>query len=190
MTKSGRRPGPTETRAHILAAARAQFAAHGYQGATIRAIAAAAGVTPALVHHFFGSKDRVFSAALDLPINPDLIVATLLEGPRDQIPERLVRLFLGLWSAPESSKPLHALIRSVSTSEAAAMMFRQFLERAMLTKITQALGVPHLNATAAASQLVGMALVRYVVKVEPLASATDEEVVTLLSPVLRLYLLP
>ncbi|GAA2984126.1 TetR/AcrR family transcriptional regulator [Actinokineospora diospyrosa] len=188
MTRSGRRPGPTETRAHILAAARAQFAAHGYRGATIRAIATDAGVNPALVHHFFGSKEKVFAAALDLPLNPDLVVTTLLAGPRDEIPERLVRLFLTLWSAPESSKSLHALIRSISTSEAAAAMLRQFLERAMLAKVTEALGIPRLRATAIASHLVGLALVRYIIKVEPLASATDDEVVALLTPVLRLYL--
>ncbi|WP_026423643.1 TetR/AcrR family transcriptional regulator [Actinokineospora inagensis] len=188
MTRSGRRPGPTETRDHILAAARAQFATHGYRGATLRGIAAEAGVNPALIHHFFGTKDQVFAAALNLPINPDLIVTTILDGPRAEIPARLVRLFLTLWTAPESSKAMHALIRSVTTSESAADLLRQFLERAMLARVTDALNVPRLRAAAMAAQLVGLAMVRYIIRVEPLASAPEDEVVELLAPVLAHYL--
>ncbi|GLZ39422.1 TetR family transcriptional regulator [Actinokineospora sp. NBRC 105648] len=188
MAKTGRRPGPTETRAHILAAARAQFGAHGYDGATIRGIAGEAGVNPSLVHHFFGSKDQVFAAALDFPVDPGALVATILAGPRAQVGERLLRMFLALWGAPEPSKAFLALIRSVSTNEQAADLLRQFLERAVLGRVTEALGVPRLRATALAAHLVGLAMVRYVVRVEPLASAPDEELIAVVAPVLQHYL--
>ncbi|WP_018684494.1 TetR/AcrR family transcriptional regulator [Actinokineospora enzanensis] len=189
MTRSGRRPGPTATRADILAAARAQFGAHGYRGATIRGIAAEAGVNPALIHHFFGSKEQVFVAALDLPVRPDVVLATVMDGPRERTGERLLRLFLGLWSAPESSRSFLALLRSVSSNEQAAGMLRQFLERAVVARVAQALDVPPLRATALAAHLLGLAMARYVVRVEPLASAGEDEVVALVAPVLQQYLI-
>jgi hypothetical protein len=116
------------------------------------------------------------------------MVETVLDGPRSEAGARMVRLFLGLWSAPEPNKAFLALIRSVSTSEQAADMMRQFLERAVLAKVAEALGVPKLRMTALAAQLVGIAMVRYVVGVEPLASATDDEVVELVGPVIQHYL--
>ncbi|WP_436500768.1 TetR family transcriptional regulator [Actinokineospora sp. HUAS TT18] len=188
MAKTGRRPGQTETRAHILAAARSQFGALGYGGATIRGIAAEAEVNPALIHHFFGTKEQVFVAALNLPVNPTVMVETVLDGPRAEAGARMVRLFLGLWSAPEPTTAFLALIRSVSTSEQAASMMRQFLEKAVLSKVADGLGVPRLRMTALASQLVGLAMVRYVVGVEPMASASDDEVVALVGPVIQHYL--
>ncbi|MGQ0841395.1 TetR/AcrR family transcriptional regulator [Actinokineospora sp.] len=190
MARTGRRPGPTQTRADILAAARGQFGAHGFAGATIRAIAAEAGVNPALIHHFFGTKEQVFVAALNLPANPAVLVETILDGPREQAGERLLRLFLALWTAPEPSRAFLALVRSVSTNERAATMLREFVETAILARVAEALDVPKLRATGLAAQLIGLAMVRYVVRVEPLASATDDEVVALVAPVLQHYLTP
>ncbi|MDQ3576784.1 MAG: TetR family transcriptional regulator [Actinomycetota bacterium] len=185
---AGRRPGPTRTRAHILAAARTQFGAHGYGGATIRAIAAEAGVNPALIHHFFGAKEQVFVAAMNLPVDPSVMIATVLAGPRSSVGERLVRLFLTLWSAPEPSKAFLGVVRSVSTDDQAATMLRQFIETAVLSRLAAALDVPKLRATAAAAQLVGLAMVRYIVRVEPLASASDDDIVGLVAPVIQYYL--
>lgn len=190
MARTGRRPGQTQTRDDILAAARNQFAASGYGGATIRGIAAEAGVNPALVHHFFGSKDQVFVAALNLPFNPAMLVDTLLEGPREQIGERIVRLFLGLWEDPNSRLPFFALVRSVTASPEVAEQMRQFLETAVLAKVAGALGVPQLRLTGAAAQMMGLAIVRYVIKAEPMASATKDEVVALVAPVLQHYFTP
>ena len=187
MARTGRRPGQTQTRDDILAAARRQFAAHGYGGATIRGIAAEAGVNPALVHHFFGSKDQVFVAALNLPFNPSLLVDTLLEGPREQIGERILRLFLGLWQDPESQLPFFALVRSVTTSPEVADQLRQFLETAVLAKVAAALDLAPLRLTGAASQMIGLAIVRYVIRAEPMASATQDEVVELVAPVIQHY---
>lgn len=185
---AGRRPGQTQTREHILAAARTQFGALGYGGATIRGIAAEAAVNPALIHHFFGTKEQVFVEALSLPVNPLTMIDVILTGPRDAAGERLVRMMLGLWSAPEPGKSFLGLLRSVSTNEQAAAMLREFLERAVLTKVADALGVPRLRMTAMAAQLVGLAMVRYVVRVEPMASASDDEVVAVVAPVIQHYL--
>jgi AcrR family transcriptional regulator len=187
VARTGRRPGQTQTKDEILLAARNQFAARGYRDATIRGIAAEAGVNPALVHHFFGSKDQVFVAALDLPFNPSLLVDTLLSGPRSRIGERIVRLFLGLWENPDTRLPFFALVRSVTTSPEVADQLRQFLETAILAKVAAALDLPQLRLTAAASQMMGLAIVRYVIRAEPLASASTDEVVTLVAPVLQHY---
>lgn len=187
MARTGRRPGQTQTRDDILVAARNQFAAHGFRGATIRGIAAEAGVNPALVHHFFGSKDQVFVEVLNLPFNPALLVDTLLAGPREQIGERILRLFLGLWESPDTQLPFFALVRSVTTSPEVADQLRQFLETAVLGKVAAALDLPPLRLTGAAAQMMGLAIVRYVVKAEPMASATEDEVVALVAPVVQYY---
>jgi AcrR family transcriptional regulator len=187
VARTGRRPGQTQTRDDILAAARNQFAARGYGGATIRGIAAEAGVNPALVHHFFGSKDQVFVAALNLPFNPSLLVDTLLEGPRDRIGERILRLFLGLWQEETTRLPFFALVRSVASSPEVADQLRQFLETAVLAKVAAALDLPPLRLTGAAAQMMGLAMVRYVIRAEPMASATEDEVVALVAPVIQHY---
>lgn len=187
MARAGRRPGQTETREHILAAARSQFGSKGYDGATIRGIAAEAGVNPALVHHFFGTKNEVFVAALQLPVNPDVLVETILGGDRSEVGERILRLFLLLWETEGPRQSFFGLLRSVSTNEQAASMLRQFMERAVLAQVAAALDVPKLRLTGMASQVMGVALARYVVRVEPLASASHDEVVALVGPVIQHY---
>lgn len=187
MARAGRRPGQTETRERILAAARHQFAERGFGGATIRGIAADAGVNPALIHHFFGTKEQVFVAALNVPVHPAVMVETILEGPREQVGERLVRLFLGLWQEPVSRQSFFALMRSVFAKPEYAGLMRQFIEHTVLVKVADTLGVPKLRVSGAAAQLMGVALVRYVVGVEPMASASEEELVELLAPVIQHY---
>ncbi|MFD2470896.1 TetR/AcrR family transcriptional regulator [Amycolatopsis silviterrae] len=187
MARTGRRPGQTETREAILAAARDLFGRNGYEGATIRAIAAEAGVNPALVHHFFGSKDQVFATALRLPADPGVVVTAILDGPRSGVGERLVRLFLALWETPASRDAFFGVLRSVSTTEQAADMLRGFIQGALLDKIAGALDIPPLRVTGIAAQLVGLAMVRYVVQVEPLAGAAHEDVVALIAPAVQQY---
>src|SRR2546423_6350899 len=188
MARTGRRPGQTETREQILGAARNQFGERGYDGTTIRGIAAEAGVNPALIHHFFGSKDRVCVAALNLPIDPAMVLSIVLDGPREKVGERILGLFLRLWRDPGSRASFLALVRSVSTNDQAAMMMRQFIERVMLAKISEALGIPRLRLTALVSQVMGIAMTRYIVGVEPIASATEEELIALVAPVIQHYI--
>jgi AcrR family transcriptional regulator len=188
----GRPADETDRRGAILAAARTEFAAKGYDGASIRAIAARADVDPALVHHYFGTKERVFVAAMALPFDPASELPAALSGDLEGLPERLVRLFFSVWDDPETREPLLALLRSAVTNEAAAGMMRQFVGTALLGRVAEQLPGPdaRLRTEAAVSQLVGAALLRYVLEVEPLASLPLEGLVRLLVPGVRAHLDP
>jgi len=187
MAQAGRRPGQNETREAILEAAKQRFASQGYDGATVRAIASDAGVNAALLNHFFGSKQQLFAAAMDLPINPAEIVPLILDGPHEQVGERLVRMFLSVWSNPVTRAPFLALLRSATTNDEFAATLRQFMEQAVFAKVAEAKGIPRVRVAAAAAQMMGVALLRYIVAVPPLADASDEELVTLIAPVIQHY---
>src|SRR5216683_2513622 len=165
MARTGRRPGTGGTRERILAAARSDFGKGGYEGTTIRGIAAQAKVDPA-------------------EFIPRL-VAPGLEG----LGERLVRFFVETWDSPAGS-PFLGLIRSVVGNEDAADQLREFVTREVLGRLAHALELdqPQLRAALVASQLVGLAMLRYVVRVEPLASARADDVVAWLGPTLQRYL--
>jgi AcrR family transcriptional regulator len=181
--RTGRRGGDSGTREAILAAARDRFAGHGYTGTTIRGIAADAGVDPALVHHFYGSKEQLFIAALQVPLDPRRIAEVVVRGgPRTEVGNRMARLFLSIWGDPGSRAPFLALLRSATTTEQAAAMMREFVTSALLARLAEPLGVPRLRLETAVAQLIGIALLRYVIQVEPLASATDDELVELVGP--------
>lgn len=188
MARTGRRPGLGGTRERILAAARSDFGKSGYEGTTIRGIAAQAKVDPALVMHYFESKDGVFRAAVKFPVDPAEFIPRLLAPGLDGLGERLVRVFVETWDSPAGS-PLLGLIRSVVGNEDAAALLREFVTREVLGRIARALELdqPQLRAALVASQLVGLAMIRYVVKVEPLASASTEELVAWLGPTLQRY---
>jgi AcrR family transcriptional regulator len=190
MPRTGRRPGTTGgTRERILAAARHDFSNAGYDGVTIRGIAAQAKVDPALVLHYFESKDGMFRAAVKFPVDPKEFIPKLLAPGLDGLGERLVKFFLETWDSPTGS-PLLGLIRSVVANEEAAAILREFVTREVLARIAKALELDHpeLRASLVASQLVGLAMLRYVVKVEPLASARKGDVVAWLGPTLQRYL--
>jgi AcrR family transcriptional regulator len=187
----GRRPGAADTRGEILAAARTEFADNGYDGATIRGIARAAGVDPALVHHYFGAKEQVFVAAMELPFDPSVELPKVLSGDPARLGERATRFFLSIWSNADSRAPFLALLRSATTSEAAAAMLRSFVASALIRRVAAGVGeVPdrELRIALSASHLLGLALLRYVIKVEPLASASDDEVVAIVAPTVQRYL--
>ncbi|MBT2233089.1 TetR family transcriptional regulator [Nonomuraea sp. NEAU-A123] len=186
--RPGRRPGSADTRGEILAAARRVFAEKGFDKATVRGIAREANVDPALVHHYFDTKEGMFAAAMRLPVSPDQIVPLLLDGPREEIGERLVRLILTVTGQPETREPMVALIRSAMTNEQAETMFREFVTNALLFKVADRLEVPHLRIEAAFAQLFGIVMGRYVLKLEPLASADPEDLVELLAPTVQRYL--
>ena len=187
----GRRPGTADTRGEILAAARAEFAAKGYDGASVRAIAREASVDPALVHHYFGTKEKVFVAAMELPFVPAERLPAVLEGDPDGLAERLARMFFGMWADPTFRTPMLGLVRSAFTGEQGAAMLREFVGTTLLGRVAQAVGpVDPLRVQAAAAQLVGVVILRYVVRLEPLASASEDEIVALVSPALQRYLDP
>lgn len=188
--RPGRRAGGSVAREQILEAARARFSAHGYGGTTIRAVASEADVDAALVHYFFGTKDELFAAAMALPFNPAEIVGAALEGSLDGLGERLVRGVLDAWDGPRARHSLLALIRSASSHETAAATLRQFIERGVVGRLAAAVGGPdaQLRATLAGSQVAGLIVARYVLEVEPLASAEPETVVAAVGPTLQRYL--
>jgi AcrR family transcriptional regulator len=189
VRRRGRPAGGSDARERILSAARAEFAARGYDAVSLRAIARAAEVDPALLHHYFDGKDQVFAAAMRFDVDPRELVAAVLDGPLEQLGERLTRFFLSVWSDPDRRAPFVSLISAAATSDAAAAMLREFLASALLARVTDALGRPdaRLRTSLAASHLVGLGVVRYVVAVEPLASASDDEVVALVGPVVQAY---
>jgi len=186
----GRRPGQSGTRDAILAAARLAFATRGYGATSVRAVARAAGVDPSLVLHFFGSKDGLFEAALELPLDPAAIVAGLLAGDLDTLGEQVVRTFLGVWDATPGQGPMLAMLRSAVSHEDSAAMLRELLLRVILRPVAHGAGGdrPDLRASLLASQVVGLALTRYVLKLEPVASASADDLAPLLGPTLQRYL--
>ncbi|MFD9482374.1 TetR family transcriptional regulator [Streptomyces nojiriensis] len=178
------------TQERIRLAAREVFAERGYDKTSVRGIAKVAGVDPALVHHYFGSKDDLFAAAIEVSIEPALVIPAIIgEGP-DGIGERLARYFLGVWENPVTRVPLLAVIRSALTHEAAAKVLRGLVLRRLLERVAADLDVPDptFRAELAASHMVGIAILRYVVQVEPLASADPEKIVALVAPTLQRYL--
>lgn len=187
---AGRRPGDNDTRGLILATARSAFAAAGYDATSLRAIARAAGVDSALVVHYFGSKDRLFAAVMRLPDGFIESATALAAQGGDGLGERLVRFFLGLWEDPVTRGPMLALVRSAVANEQAAATLRGFVGDAVLGRVAATLRVSdqRLRAALAGSQLVGLAMLRYAVGVEPLASADVETVVAWLAPTLQRYL--
>jgi AcrR family transcriptional regulator len=188
--RTGRRPGESGTREAILDAARAEFAASGYERATIRAIAAAAGVDPALIHHYFGSKEDLFVAAIDAPINPAQAIRSVLGESLDGAGERIVRLFLTIWEESSNRDVLMSVLRGALTNERAAIALREFVQGAILGGLERLLPGPDatLRGSLIGSHMMGLALFRYGVRVEPLASASIDEVVALVGPRIQSYL--
>jgi len=189
LARTGRRPGTGGTREKILGAARSHFARVGYEAGTVRGIAAEAKVDPALVLHYFGSKRHLFSVSVDFPVDPAEFVPRLLEPGLDGLGTRLVHFFLDTWDSPAGS-PMLALIRSVVASEDAATLLREFISREVLARLARALEVdePRLRASLAASTLIGLAMLRYVIRLEPLASARSEDIASWLGPAVQRYL--
>jgi AcrR family transcriptional regulator len=196
--RSGRRGGDSGTREAILAAARAKFGDLGYDRATIRGIAADAGVDAALVHHFFGAKENLFAAAMRLPVNPGDVVAAVLASAHDQgrsLGEHLLRTLLGIWDVAEMRAAFFGLLRSATTSEQAMGMLREFVTSAIIGRVAQAIqaadpscGDAEYRAALVASQVLGLGLARYMIELDPLKRASTDELATAIGPSLDRYL--
>jgi AcrR family transcriptional regulator len=145
-------------------------------------------VDPALVHHFFGNKEGVFVAAMRFPIDPSELIPRIMASPRERLGETMVRTFLEIWTDEERRAPIMALLRSAMTNEQAAVLIRQFMTTALFGRAAEMHQIPLIRINAAAAQMVGAMLFRYVLKIEPIASASTEELVELLAPTLQHYL--
>ncbi len=191
VRRSGRRPGHQDTRQSILDAARVMFAERGFDQASIRAIATEAKVDPALVHHYFGTKDKLFLASMNAPMNPAELVPKALAGPREEAGERLVRTVLGVWDSPAGSAAV-ALLRSAMSNEWTARLMREFVVTQVLRRAVAELGMEGeeaaMRAALVATQISGLAVVRYVLKVEPVAGADPEDLVRAVGPTVQRYL--
>ena len=203
--RSGRRAGDSGTREAILGAARRRFGEHGYDGATIRAIAADAAVDPALVHHFYGTKERLFAAAMRLPVVPGEVIASTMEAERarlggdfaGRIGELLVRRVLAVWGVADMRASFLGMLRSAATNEQAVTMLREFVTSTIVTALSDAIGTvaagadpaeKRYRASLVASQVVGLAFTRYVLQLEPVASASVEDLAAAIGPTLQRYL--
>jgi AcrR family transcriptional regulator len=190
--RTGRRPkhAGAGTRDEILAAARRLFAERGYEGASMRAIAAEAGVDAALITHFFGSKAKLLGAAIEWPFDPDRELPRLLKAGPDGAGERLVALFVRIWDSEGTRHPVITLLRAATTEPAAAELLTTFMRDRLFGPLLAALrsDQPELRTNLLAAQLGGLALVRYVLGFEPLASARPREVVRWAGPTIQRYL--
>ncbi len=189
VRRRGRRPAGQDTRTALVDAARAVFAENGYDGATVRAIATRAGVDAAMVNHWFGSKEGLFAqAVLELPFDPLELQKVLRNGPDDELGERIVRTFVTRWDSAGGGVFV-ALIRSITGHEQAGHVLRDFFQRFFSALITS-IGSDHvpLRMNLCASQMVGLGMVRYVAKFEPLATEDVEVLVRAIAPNLQRYL--
>lgn len=188
--RRGRRAGGADTKTALLDAAREVFVERGYEGATVRSIAAKAGVDAAMVNHWFGSKENLFAqAVLELPFDPVVLVARLLDGPPEETGDRIVRTFIAVWDATGGG-PFAALVRSVTSHEGVATVLREFFLHNVFGKLAEHLGEDSvdLRATLCATQIIGMGMVRYVLRFEPLASVDVDTLAAAVAPNLQRYL--
>ncbi|NIY67234.1 TetR/AcrR family transcriptional regulator [Streptomyces malaysiensis] len=181
--------GPA-ARDRILAAARGEFAERGYDKTSIRGIAKAAEVDPALVHHYFGTKEQVFEAAIELILAPAMGTPDAVHGSREGAGERMARYMFGIWENPVSRPPMLAVMRSALTNETAAAVLRGMIERRVLLRMAGELDVPspEFRAQLAAGHLIGIAMLRYVIRMEPIASAAVDDIVAMVGPTIQRYL--
>jgi AcrR family transcriptional regulator len=187
--RTGRRPGPSRTREQILQAARAAFAARGYDAVSVRAIARDARVDPALVHRFFGSKESVFVAAMQLPVQPSRLVPAILAAGPNGLGERVVETLLTLYDKSGAGAPFQAFLRAAVTNEQAATMLREFLTTEILGRVAAAApDQPELRAALAASQILGLVMARYIVRVPRIVEADRSHLAAYIGPSIQRYL--
>ena len=188
---AGRRPGPSRSRAAILAAARDEFARRGFDVVTVRQIAARAGVDPAMITHHFGSKQQLFLAALDVSFDPAAEIAQVVEGPGEELAARLLTRLLAVWDSPVGASAIAAVRTAVQRDDTVGLVRDLALTRALRPLMETMSGPPAerlWRADLVASQVIGLIFTRYVLRLEPLASAPHPEVVAALAPTLQRYL--
>jgi AcrR family transcriptional regulator len=193
MPKKPMPPGPRDERgvlaARIVAAARDEFAEHGWAGTTIRAVARTADVDPALVYHYFGSKEGLLDAATNPPQKWLESVAKVWTIPLDQLGVALITLLLEAWADDDVGPTLRAILQTAAHEPATREKLRRVVEGSLM-------GVSQLGADErdrlirsglVSSQMMGFALMRYVWKVEPVASMSDDEAIAAIAPNLQRY---
>lgn len=174
----------------VLTAAKERFATDGYEKTTLRAIAADAHVDPSMVLYLFGSKEELFRESLRLIMDPDVLVAALTEGDGD-VGTRMVRTYLGIWEGPDTAASMRTMLQSATSNADAHEAFRGFMQSYVQPAVAAALGggqQARLRSMLAASQLVGVAMLRYVIQIPPLTTLSVDELVALIAPTVTRYL--
>jgi AcrR family transcriptional regulator len=188
--RPGRPAGNSDTRERILVSARELFARNGIGNTSIRAVATAAGVDSALVHHYFGTKEKLFAAAVRIPIDPMDIIGPLREIPIDEIGYKLPSMLLPLWDSQLGTGFIAALRSIVAGSE--VNLFRSFIQEVIAvevgTRVDNPPGSGIIRIQFVASQLVGVVMARYILELEPFASLPAEQVAKTIAPNLQRYL--
>lgn len=184
--------GTDEVRDAVLDSARAAFRAKGYARTSVKAVAAAAGVTPEVVGRYYQSKDKLFAAALKLPFDPASSIPTLVAPGIDGMGERLTRVTLDTLGDPETREDLIALARAGTSTGKAVAGLKGFVEQDIVDRLAVVIGVPdaRLRANLITSYLLGVAINRYVIRLDPIASLSDDEVVRLVAPTVQDWLTP
>jgi AcrR family transcriptional regulator len=188
--RTGRRPGASGSREAILEAARTLFAEHGYSATSMRAIGTAAGVDAALIVHFFGSKARLLREAIEWPFDPVEAAERVYAKGRRNVGEQLARLVVETWEREGDRSAIMTLLRAATVEPSAAEMLREFMQDELAPPLFQRLNPdqPDLRAGLATAQIVGLGMARYVLRLEPLASMTSDEVIAWVAPTLQRYL--
>lgn len=188
--KRGRRQGGPVSRDAVLAAAKQHFAAHGYEKTTLRAIARDADVDPSMVLYLFGSKAELFRESLRLILEPHTLVAAITESDGD-VGSRLVRRYVQIWEGSDTADVMRAMLQSATSHADANEALRSFMQTYVLTEVSDAIGggeQARLRALLAATNLLGTALLRYVLKVPPLSELSADEIVRVIGPTVDRYL--
>lgn len=188
--RPGRPAGPSDKRERILTSARELFARNGIDKTSIRSIAADAGVDAALVHHYFGTKTQLFAAAIHIPIDPMTVISRLKEVPVDQIGHTLPSILLPLWDS-EIGKGFVATLRSILAGNDVSLV-RSFLQDIIIGEIGPRVDNPpgssRIRIQFVASQLVGVAMARYILELEPFATLPADQIAETIAPTLQRYL--
>lgn len=189
MAARGRRPGDGDTRSEIVDAARVLFATKGFDGTSVRAVARAAGVDPALVHHYFEGKAGLFAEVVGAPVDIEERILAAVGGPPESAGERVVRTFLSVWDSPQGRARFRAMFGAVASHDEAARLVQDFVSRTILARISAVHGVEgqaaDLAVAAVGAQMVGVGLLRYVVELPAMVEADPEDIVALLGPHLQ-----
>ncbi len=182
--------GESGARERIVGAAVDEFGELGYDGATMRGIAARADVDAALVHHYFGTKADLFGEAVGAPMRPDVDIPKMLAAPRDRLGESIVRYLLEAWERPEVQKRGVVIVRAAIGNRLTTPLLAGFLSRELLGRIAAALDTPdaELRAGLVASQVAGMLVTRYVLKLPAVAAASVDDLVAWIAPTVQRYL--
>lgn len=188
--RPGRPAGNSDTRDRILDKARELFARNGIKSTSIRAVAAAAGVDSALVHHYFGTKEQLFAAAVHIPIDPMDVIGPLREVPVEELGHRIPSILLALWDS-EIGASFIATLRSVLAGSE-VNLFRTFIQDVIGVEVGSRVDDPPgtglIRVQLVASQLVGIIMARYILELEPFTSLPAQQIADIVAPNLQRYL--